>query len=240
MLPTTPPPIRACFTDDELAARERARPRWRPALPCPAAAVGWLAVALCEVEAGARPRHQLERACHPTLWEVLAPHLRGGAAPMVTSRSLRRVLAQEPTPGIVDGVAVVQRGRLVEPIAMRLDAAAGHWELVELQYLPAAGRAAPATGRHLLAGRAWASAVLPRAAPPLPLRWWPLASCGGQAPSRRGGGGLAGRVNTLRRIQWFRALGVDSFDGTGFARFTRARLPMATAALAAPAQGTLL
>jgi hypothetical protein len=49
-----------------------------------------------------------------------------------------------------------------------------------------------------------------------------------------------GRVNTLRRIRWFKALGVDSIDGSGFARFTRARLPMGTAALAAPTQETLL
>jgi hypothetical protein len=49
-----------------------------------------------------------------------------------------------------------------------------------------------------------------------------------------------GRVNTLRRITWFKALGVDSIDGSGFARFTRARLPMGAAALAAPTQETLL
>jgi hypothetical protein len=49
-----------------------------------------------------------------------------------------------------------------------------------------------------------------------------------------------GRVNTLRRIAWCKALGVDSIDGSGFARFTRARLPMGMAALAAPTQETLL
>ena len=49
-----------------------------------------------------------------------------------------------------------------------------------------------------------------------------------------------GRVNTLRRITWFKALEVDSIDDTGFARFSRARLPMGTAALAAPTQTTLL
>jgi hypothetical protein len=50
----------------------------------------------------------------------------------------------------------------------------------------------------------------------------------------------AGRVNTLRWIAWCKALGVDSIDGSGFARFTRARLPMGMAALAAPTQETLL
>jgi hypothetical protein len=167
MLPTTPPLIRACLTDSELDARARARPRLRPRMPSPAAAVGWIAVALCEVEAGARPRHQLERACHPTLWELLAQQL-GASGPAVTSHSLRRVLAQEQTPGVVDGVAVVQRGGLVEPVAMRLDAAAGHWEVTELQYVPASG-SDPAAGQTL-AGRIWAAAALPRAVQPLPFR----------------------------------------------------------------------
>jgi Family of unknown function (DUF6459) len=167
MLPTTPPLIRACFTDRELRERERARPRLRPAMPSPVAVVGWIAVALCEVEAGARPRHQLERACHPTLWEVLVRQL-GASGPAVTSRSLRRVLAQESTPGIVDGVAVVQRGGLVEPVAMRLDAAVGRWEVTELQYVPAGGD--PDTPGQQLAGRIWGSAVLPRAVQPLPCR----------------------------------------------------------------------
>src|SRR6266498_3501041 len=57
---------------------------------------------------------------------------------------------------------------------------------------------------------------------------------------RRGKWVHVGRVNTLRRIQWCKALGVDSIDGTGFARYTRARLPAGTAALVAPTQGTLL
>ncbi len=57
---------------------------------------------------------------------------------------------------------------------------------------------------------------------------------------RRGKWVHMGRVNSLRRIQWCKALGVDSVDGTGFARYTRARLPAGTAALVAPTQGTLL
>lgn len=49
-----------------------------------------------------------------------------------------------------------------------------------------------------------------------------------------------GRVNTLRRFAWCEALGVDSIDGSGFARFTRTRLPMGMAALVALTQETLL
>jgi len=183
MLPTTPPPIRACFTDLELRERDRARPRLRPTLPPPVVEVGRIAVALCEVEAGARPRHQLERVCHPTLWEVLAWHLTI-SGPAVTSRSLRRVLAQERSPGIVDGVAVVDRGGRVEPVAMRLDAAAGHWEVVELQYVPAGG---DLDAGQRLAGRTWASAVLPRAVPPLPCRFCQSALCASERPSNSQG-----------------------------------------------------
>jgi hypothetical protein len=57
---------------------------------------------------------------------------------------------------------------------------------------------------------------------------------------RRGKWVHVGRVSTVRRITWCKALGVDSIDGSGFARFARARLQMGTAALAGPAQGTLL
>jgi hypothetical protein len=183
MLPTTPPLIRACFTDRELRERERTRPHQRPGMPSPVAAIGWIAVVLCEVEAGARSRHQLERACHPTLWELLVERL-GASGPAVTSRSLRRVLAQEHTPGIVDGVAVVQRGGLVEPVALRLDAAVGRWEVTELQYVPAGGD--PVAGQRL-AGRIWASAVLPRAVQPLPLRCCQPASRSDERPQFRPG-----------------------------------------------------
>jgi hypothetical protein len=44
----------------------------------------------------------------------------------------------------------------------------------------------------------------------------------------------------VRRITWFKALEVNSIDGSGFARFTRARLPLGAAALTTPTQGTLL
>jgi hypothetical protein len=49
-----------------------------------------------------------------------------------------------------------------------------------------------------------------------------------------------GRCNTWRRITWFKAPGVDSMDGTGFATYARARLGMGLAACAAPVQESLL
>ena len=73
MLPSSPPPVRAYFEHREANERDVARPlRW-PAMTSPVLVAGRIAVALLEVEAGFRPGHQLERHCHPTLWDRLAP-----------------------------------------------------------------------------------------------------------------------------------------------------------------------
>jgi Family of unknown function (DUF6459) len=138
MLPTTPPAIRARFEYHEAHERAAARPRRRPSMPSPAGAVARIGVGLLEVEAGARPGRQLEPLCHPTLWEALVRRLprSGGAA--ITACSLRRVVVQEHTPGLVEGVALLQRGGRVEPVAMRLDGALGRWQVVVLQYAAAA------------------------------------------------------------------------------------------------------
>jgi hypothetical protein len=137
MLPTTPPAIRARFEYHEARDRAAARPRRRPRMPSPAGSVARVAVGLLEVEAGARPDRQLEPLCHPTLWEALVRRLprSGGAA--ITACSLRRVVLQEHTPGLVEGVALVQRGGRLAPVAMRLDGASGRWQVVVLQYAPA-------------------------------------------------------------------------------------------------------
>jgi hypothetical protein len=139
MLPTTPPAIGARFNYHETHERAAARPRRRPSMPSPAGAVARIAAGLLEVEAGVRPGRQLEPLCHPTLWEALVRRLprSGGAA--ITACSLRRVVVQEYTPGLVEGVALVQRGGRLEAVAMRLDAACGRWQVVVLQYVPAAG-----------------------------------------------------------------------------------------------------
>jgi Family of unknown function (DUF6459) len=145
MLPSSPRPIRAYFEHREAYERDATRALRRPAMTSPVLIAGRIAVALLEVEAGCRPGHQLERHCHPTLWERLAPRLCFGGGPVITCHSLRRVLAQEHIPGLVEAVVVLERGRRVEAVAMRLDGAAGRWELIELQYLPAADPAgAPA------------------------------------------------------------------------------------------------
>jgi Family of unknown function (DUF6459) len=170
MLPSSPAPIRARFEHREANERDAARPLRRPAMASPVLMAGRIAVALLEVEAGYRPGHQLERWCHPTLWERLAPRLCFGGGPAITCRSLRRVLVQEHIPGLVDAVAVLERGRRVEPVAMRLDAAPGLWEVIEMQYLPATGPAAPHLPPPFRAG-CQPAAVLPRTARPSePLR----------------------------------------------------------------------
>jgi uncharacterized protein DUF6459 len=40
------------------------------------------------------------------------------------------------TPRTVEGVALLQRGGRLEPIAMRLDAAGSRWQVTVLQYAP--------------------------------------------------------------------------------------------------------
>lgn len=171
MLPSSPSPIRAHFEHREANERDAARPLRRPAMSSPVLMAGRIAVALLEVEAGYRPGTQLERHCHPTLWQRLASRLRFGGGPAITCRSLRHVLVQEHVPGLVDAVAVLERGRRVEAVAMRLDAAVGRWEVIELQYLPAADpAAAPAPSEPDCEWRP--AAVLTHSArPSASLRW---------------------------------------------------------------------
>jgi hypothetical protein len=138
----------------------------------PVLIAGTIAMALLEVEAGFRPGYQLERHCHPTLWECLGPRLCFGGGPAITCRSLRRVLVQEHIPGLVEAVAVLERGRRVEAVAMRLDAATGRWELIELQYQPATDPAvAPAIPSGADCERRPAAVLAHTARPSLSLRW---------------------------------------------------------------------
>jgi hypothetical protein len=140
MLSSSPRAIRARLTWYEADERDVSRPLRRAAMACPARVVATIATALLEVEAGNRPGVQLERLCHPSLWQTLDRRLSRRGGPPVTCGSLRRVLVQEHRPGLVDAVALLQRGARLEPVAMRLDAAAGRWQLTELQYVPAGGR----------------------------------------------------------------------------------------------------
>jgi hypothetical protein len=124
--------LRAQLTDKELTLRTQARAEARRALPNPAATARALALAICEVEAGLRSASQLERICHPSLWDAIAHRIQRAGGPPVSGSSVLRVQVQEFTPGLVDAVAVVRRGQRAVFMALRLEAVPSRWELIEL------------------------------------------------------------------------------------------------------------
>jgi hypothetical protein len=134
MLPYATPALTAQLDPYEQHERDTLRSPARQQLGSPAQAGARIALGICEVEAGLRSPLQLERLCHLTVWPKLSARLANGGGPGVTTRSLVRVIAQEHIPGLADVTVVLRRGGRVVPVAMRLDGAKGHWELVELQY----------------------------------------------------------------------------------------------------------
>jgi hypothetical protein len=102
----TTPLLSAQFTDQELAQRQQARAGVRPTLPDPAPTARALALAICEVEAGLRSASQLERICHPSLWDAVANRIQRAGGPPVSGTSVLRVQVQELTSGLVDAVKV--------------------------------------------------------------------------------------------------------------------------------------
>lgn len=110
------------------------RRRARPGLPSPAAVTRDIALALLEVEAGCRSAVQLERIFTPELWEALERRIGRRGGPLPSGRSLISVHCQEDRPGLADTVAVVHRGDLVRPVALRLDAGGGRWRVTELRW----------------------------------------------------------------------------------------------------------
>ena len=128
------PLLSAQFTDQELAQRQQARAGVRPTLPDPATTARALALAICEVEAGLRSASQLERICHPSLWDAVANRIQRAGGPPVSGTSVLRVQVQELTSGLVDAVAVVRRSQRAVFMALRLEAVPGRWEVIELLY----------------------------------------------------------------------------------------------------------
>jgi hypothetical protein len=110
------------------------RRRVRPGLPSPAAVTRDIALALLEVEAGCRSAVQLERIFSPELWEALEQRIGRRGGPLPSGRSLISVHCQEDRPGLADTVAVVHKGELVRPVALRLDASGGRWRVTELRW----------------------------------------------------------------------------------------------------------
>jgi hypothetical protein len=115
---------------DLRAARRRAR----ATLPSPAALTREIALALLEVEAGCRSVSQLERVVSRELWEELEACIGRRGGPLPSCRSVLSVQCQEDLPGLADTVAVVRKGELVRPVALRLDAGGGRWVVTELRW----------------------------------------------------------------------------------------------------------
>jgi Family of unknown function (DUF6459) len=122
--------VRDAAERDLWAARRRARAD----LPSPGAVTRDIALALLEVEAGCRSAAQLERVFSPQLWEALEHRIGRRGGPLPSGRSLISVRSQEDRPGLADTVAVVRRGELVRPVALRLDACGGRWTVTELRW----------------------------------------------------------------------------------------------------------
>jgi Family of unknown function (DUF6459) len=122
--------VRDPAEQDLRAARRRARAN----LPSPAAVTREIALALLEVEAGCRSVSQLERVVSRKLWEELEPCIGRRGGPLPCGRSVMSVRCQEDTPGLADTVAVVRKGELVRPVALRLDAGGGRWVVTELRW----------------------------------------------------------------------------------------------------------
>jgi hypothetical protein len=122
--------VRDAAEKDLWAARRRARAD----LPSPVPVTRDIALALLEVEAGCRSALQLERVFSPQLWEALEHRIDRRGGPLPSGRSLISVRCQEDRPGLADTVAVVRRGELVRPVALRLDACGGRWTVTELRW----------------------------------------------------------------------------------------------------------
>src|SRR5215204_831938 len=91
----------AQITDKELTLRTQARAEARRTLPDPAVTARALALAICEVEAGLRSASQLERICHPSLWDAVANRIQRAGGPPVSGTSVLRVQVQELASGLV-------------------------------------------------------------------------------------------------------------------------------------------
>ena len=136
--PFTPRPTAVPDPPFELTTRVIPDPplvlRARDDLPSPVPVTRDIALALLEVEAGCRSALQLERVFSPQLWEALEHRIGRLGGPLPSGRSLISVRCQEDRPGLADTVAVVRKGELVRPVALRLDACGGRWTVTELRW----------------------------------------------------------------------------------------------------------
>ena len=98
--------------------------------PLPRAAM--LTRALLEAMAGTRPLSQLAKWVTPEVLAVLQAAV-VHRSPRPAPTALRRVLVAEPTPGIAEVTAIVDRGPRAEALALRLEGLDGRWLVTALQ-----------------------------------------------------------------------------------------------------------
>jgi hypothetical protein len=135
-VPSAQPPVLRLVTETEPDLEDDGQfdpvrtPRTELENPAPRAAL--LARALLEALCGVRPLHQLARWTTPDVFEQLEPHVASrGHRPWAAT--VRRVFVTEPTPGVAEVTAVVQRGPRAGAVAMRLEGLDGRWLVTALQ-----------------------------------------------------------------------------------------------------------
>jgi hypothetical protein len=114
---------------DPWAAPKRT-PREELEEPLPRATV--LARALLEAVAGDRPLGQLMRWTTPEVFASLEPLLAARAS-RPWAATVRRVLVAEPTPGVAEVTAIVDRGPRAGVMALRMEGLDGRWLVTALQ-----------------------------------------------------------------------------------------------------------
>ncbi|GGL28695.1 Rv3235 family protein [Phycicoccus endophyticus] len=127
----------SCASDEQVFGPQRTA---RGDLPDPAAWAARMAQALLEVMTGARPAPQVLRWTTPEVYAVLAR--RGarvarragvGRAPGRQRVLVRRVRVCEPADGVAEAAVVVEHGRRVRAVALRLVGQDGKWRVSALQ-----------------------------------------------------------------------------------------------------------
>lgn len=98
--------------------------------PRPRAAV--LARAFLEALCGDRPVGQLMRWTTAEVYAQLEP-LVAARTPRPWAATLRRVLVAEPSPGVAEVTAIIQRGPRTGAMALRLEGLDGRWLVTALQ-----------------------------------------------------------------------------------------------------------
>lgn len=116
----------------------------RPIGDAPGRVAGLLVLVLAEVRAGRRPFRQLEPLLSPALRRRLAVQTPPRSRPVPHDIAIRKIVVRHPDPEACEVVVLVQRGRRVTAVAVRLERHLGRWRAVDLT-TPEAGLTALST-----------------------------------------------------------------------------------------------